>query len=88
MAGDMRARGIKFIFTQPPLRKELIDDSIHESLEFHWQRVKAITDKHNASFINMGVDSGFTDKDFVDAGHLNEKGSLKFTDSILSSIEF
>jgi len=86
LAGKLQAGGIRLILVQSPVRSELVNDSILQSLSIHWQRMAGIAESTGAIFLNLGLDPRFTDKDFVDAGHLKASGAEMFTNLIIDAM--
>jgi hypothetical protein len=75
----LKAKGVSVVFITVPTHRTYYDQINRESYQRMQETIKQITEKYQVPYFNYLRDERFTEKDFINSDHLNERGAEKFS---------
>jgi len=88
IAGFLKAKGIKFIFAQAPIKKSYANTPLYQQrLQTHFDKCKQIVEGGSGIYLNYYNPAVFTDSLFVDQYHLQDVGARVFTKEAIKDLK-
>ena len=81
-------KNIKLVVVQVPIRKCIIDEQKKKQMEEHRIKCEKILNAHSNIYIDYALEEALSKEElFVDRAHLNEIGTIIFTEKLIHDID-
>ena len=87
LAGFLKAKGIKFIFVQAPIKRSYANTPYYQQrIQTHFDKCRSIVEHRDGIYLNYYSPTVFIDSLFVDQYHLQDAGARVFTTMLVRNL--